>query len=66
MKAILQTFISPFIGLVVGAWLMDTFGNAFLASLSSFLLLPLTLHGVNLLAKFSGYLAKVLLADTKG
>jgi len=59
-------YLAGFQDLIVGAWRMDTFGNASLASLSSFLLLPLTLHGVNLLAKFSGCLAKVLLTDSKG
>jgi hypothetical protein len=48
--------------LIIGPWRFDAFWKAGLAFVAGVLLLPLTFYAMNLLAKFSGWLARRLLS----
>jgi len=54
-------YLAGFHDLIIGPWQFDSFVKAVLACLAGILLLPLSFHLMNLLAKFSGWLARSLL-----
>ena len=54
-------YLVGFQDLIIGAWRFDAFWKAALAFAAGVVLLPLSLYAMNLLAKFSGWLARILL-----
>ena len=59
-------YLAGFRNLIIGPWRFDTVEKAALAFLAGVILLPPSLFAMNLLAKFSGWLAKTLLAAPAG
>lgn len=58
-------YLAGFRNLVIGAWRFDTIGKAVLAFLAGVIALPLSILGMNLLARFSGWLVRTLLTASK-
>ena len=54
-------YLVGFQDLIIGAWRFDAFWKAALAFAAGVVLLPLSFYAMNLLAKFSGWLARILL-----
>ncbi len=59
-------YLVGFRSLIIGAWRFDSFEKTALAFVAGALLLPLSFHAMNLLAKFSGWLARGLTPETNG
>ena len=57
-------YLVGFRDLIIGAWRFDSIGKSALAFVVGALLLPVSLYAMNLLAKFSGWLARNLLSVT--
>ncbi|RPI78369.1 MAG: hypothetical protein EHM41_25150 [Chloroflexi bacterium] len=58
-------YLVGFRNLIIGPWRFDSVEKVLAAFLSGILLVPVALHGMNLLAKISGLLAKTLLTTSK-
>ena len=58
-------YLAGFQNLIIGAWRFDTIGKAVLAFLAGIVALPLSILGMNLLARLSGWLARTLLTASQ-
>lgn len=56
-------YLVGFRDLIVGEWRFDSIEKVALAFLSGIVVLPLSIYGINLFAKFSGWLARTLLRN---
>lgn len=58
-------YLVGFRNLIIGPWRFDTVEKVLLAFLAGLLLVPISLHCVNLLTEISGWLAKTLLSASE-